>query len=156
MYFQHDFERGIEEGRKLLDMDPNYATAYFAIAVGSNYLGKFEEALAAQRKAVELSGGLSIMLGWLGLMLAYSGQAGEARDVLRQLRKMAANRYVCPTSIAWIHLGLREMDDAFQWMNRAVDECDQFMMPIKTYRFFDPLRGDPRFTSLLRKMNLQP
>ncbi len=67
---------------------------------------------------------------------------------------MAANRYVTPTSFAWIHIGLKEFDTAFEWLDRAVDECDQFMMPIKTYGFFDPIRSDPRFASLLHKMNL--
>lgn len=156
MYFQHDFERGIEEGRKLLDLDPNYAPAYFAIAVGSSYLKRFEKALAAQRKVIELTGGLPIMLGWLGLMLAYSDQAAEAREVLQQLHETGKKRYVSPCCFAWIHLGLREIDSAFEWLNRAVEECDQLMMPIKTYRFLDPLRADPRFAVLLRKMNLEP
>jgi TolB-like protein/Flp pilus assembly protein TadD len=152
----HDFERGIEEGRKMLDLDPNYPFAYFVIAVGCTYQKKFEEALAAQRKAIELSGGPPISLGWLGMMLAASGQAAEARDVLQRLYETAAKEYVPACSFAWIHLGLREIDVAFQWLNRAVEECDQFMMPIKTYAFLDPFRADPRFTTLLRKMNLEP
>ena len=41
-------------------------------------------------------------------------------------------------------------------MDRAVEERDQFMMPIKSYAFFDPIRDDPRFHALLRKMNLAP
>lgn len=68
---------------------------------------------------------------------------------------MAALGYVPPCCFAWIHLGLREIDAAFEWLNRAVDECDQLMMPIKTYGFLDPIRSDPRFSVLLRKMNLE-
>jgi TolB-like protein len=156
MLLMRDFERGIEEGRKMLDLDPNYPFAYFVIAVGCVYQKRFEEALAAQRKAVELSGGPPISLGWLGLMLAASGQASEAHDVLQLLHEMAAKGYVPACSFAWIHLGLREIDVAFHWLNRAVEECDQFMMPIKTYAFLDPIREDPRFAVLLRKMNLEP
>jgi hypothetical protein len=51
---------------------------------------------------------------------------------------------------------LREIDVAFEWLNRAVEECDQFIMPIKTYGFFEPIRSDPRYAVLLRKMNLEP
>ncbi|MBZ5499860.1 MAG: winged helix-turn-helix domain-containing protein [Acidobacteriia bacterium] len=150
-----DFARAIEEGRKLLELDPDYTLAYFVMASGFSYLRKFEEALAAQRKAVELSNGAPMMLGWLGLILAASGQASEARDVLQRLHESAAQKYIPPCSIAWIHLGLREIDAAFQWLNRAVAECDQLLMPIKTYGFFDPLRSDPRYAVILRKMNLE-
>ena len=49
-----------------------------------------------------------------------------------------------------------EIDTAFEWLNRAVEECDQLMMPIKTYGFFGPMRADPRYLTLLRRMNLKP
>jgi TolB-like protein/Tfp pilus assembly protein PilF len=148
------FERGLEESRKLLDLDPASGLGHFAIGLFYRYQKKFEEAISAHRKAVELSGGLPGALGWLGLTLASSGRTAEARDVLRRLHAMRAQAYVPPTSIAWIHLGLGEVDTAFEWLNRAVEECDQFMLPIKTYAFFDPIRTDPRFAALLRKMNL--
>jgi hypothetical protein len=46
------------------------------------------------------------------------------------------------------------VDRAFEWLDRAVDAHDQLMMPIKSYAFFDPIRADPRFHALLRKMKL--
>ena len=83
------------------------------------------------------------MMGWLGLTLGLSGNAAEARALLDRLCLKAAQGYVPPTSYAWIHLGLGEIDSAFNWLNRAVDECDQLLMPIKSYRFLDPIRTDP-------------
>jgi hypothetical protein len=44
------------------------------------------------------------------------------------------------------------VDTALAWLDRAVDARDQLMMPIRTYAFFDPIGGDPRFGALLRKM----
>lgn len=149
------YEEALAESAKLLDLEPSSAIAYFIRALSFRYQSRFEEALSAQRKAVELSGGTAAMLGWLGLMLAGSDQAAEARDVLQRLHAMAAKSFVPPCSFAWIHLGLGEIDTAFEWLNRAVEECDQLMMPIKTYGFFDPIRSDPRFAALLRKMNLE-
>jgi hypothetical protein len=74
--------------------------------------------------------------------------------VLERLEVMSGTTYVPPASIAWVHLGLRDVDRAFEWLDRAVDAHDQLMMPIKSYVFFDPIRNDPRFADLLRKMNL--
>lgn len=149
------YKEGIEEGRKLLDLDPNSYQAYFVIAVCLRYQKIFSEAIVAQRKAVELSDDSATMLGWLGMALAESGQSAEARDVLRKLNAMAADRYVPPCSLAWVYLGFKEVDNAFEWLHRAVNECDQLLMPIKSYGFFDTIRSDRRFLALLRKMNLQ-
>ena len=150
------YERGIDECRKILDLDPEYPLAHFAIAACYRYLKMFDEALTALRRAVELSGGSALTLGWLGLALAESGETARARDVLRRLHGMAVQGYVPPSSFAWVHLGLKEIDTAFEWLNRAVEVCDQLMMPIKSYGFFAPIRSDPRYFALLRRMNLKP
>jgi adenylate cyclase len=150
----HQHERTLEAARRLLEIEPN---AYWAhISIGSSYRdqGEREKAILHHRRAMEISGGPPSMIGWLGLTLGSTGNAAEARALLERLHALTAQRYVPPTSFAWIHLGLGEIDSAFEWLNRAVDECDQYMMPIKSYRFFDPIRADPRFQALLRKMNL--
>jgi tetratricopeptide (TPR) repeat protein len=150
------YEQGIEEGRKLLAIDPNYYLGYFAIGVGHRSQGKFAEAVAFHRKAVELAGGSAGTWGWLGLSLGLAGEADEARTVLWRLHEMAVQGYVPPSSFAWVYLGLGEIDTAFEWLNRAVEVCDQFLMQIKSYPFLEPIRADPRFAELVRKMNLEP
>ena len=69
---------------------------------------------------------------------------------------MARDRFVLPTSFAWFHLGLGEVDEAFAWMEQAVDHNDEWVHPLKTYPFLDPIREDPRFLALLRKLSLEP
>jgi TolB-like protein/Tfp pilus assembly protein PilF len=150
------YERAIDECQKILDLDPDYLLAHFVIATCYRYRKMFDEALAAQHRALELSGGSVMMLGWLGMALAESGETAQACDVLHRLHGMAAQGYVPPSSFAWVHLGLKEIDTAFEWLNRAVEEYDQLMMPIKTYGFLAPIRADPRYFALLRRMNLKP
>ena len=147
-------ERGLVAAQQVLELD---AAAYWAhLTIGSIYRdrGVFEKAIAAHRRAMELSGDAPHMMGWLGLTLGLSGNALEARALLERLCCKAAQGYAPPTSFAWIHLGLGDMDTAFEWLNRAIDECDQMLMPIKSYTFLNPIRSDPRFAALLRKMNL--
>ncbi len=151
----HQHERTLEAARQVLELDP---AAYWAhLAIGSTYRdqGIFEKAIAAYRRAMEASGESPPMMGWLGLTLGLSGNASEARALLERLYRKAAQGYVPPTSLAWIHLGLGEIDAAFEWLNRAVDECDQLLMAIKSFTFLNPIRADPRFNALLRKMNLE-
>ena len=151
--YQH--ERTLEAARELLELDPAAYWAY--LAMGSIYRdqGLLDKAVAAHRRAAEVSCDSPAMLGWLGHTLALSGNTSEARVLLQRLYHNAAEGYVPPTSLAWIYLGLREIDAAFEWLNRAVDECDQLLMAIRSYRFLNPIRSDPRFAILLRKMNLE-
>ncbi len=152
----HRYDRAITEARRLLELEPSAYWGHLVIGSCHRDLRMFDEAIAAGRRAVELSGNSAAMLGWLGLSLASGGQKAEARALLKRLHGMAAQTYVPPTSFAWIHIGLGEMDSAFEWLDRAIDARDQFMMAIKSYAFFDPIRSDPRFAALLRKMNLEP
>ncbi len=149
-------ERALAAGQRALELDPTAWLPY--VAIGSTYReqGDFKQAITAYRKGAEVSGDLPFMIGCLGLTFGLSGNAAEARSMLKRLDASAAQRYVPPSCFAWIYLGLGEIDAAFEWLNRAVEECDQFMMPIKSYGFFDPIRADPRFHALLRKMNLEP
>ena len=148
------FERGIEQGQVLLELDSNNFVGHFVLGICLAYQRKFDDALEAHRKAIELSGATCGTAGWLGLTLALAGRTAEARELLTRLEHRRASAYVPATNLAWIHLGLGEIDDAFKWMSRAVEDCDQFMMPIKTYGFLDHLRSDPRYAILLRNMNL--
>ena len=149
------YDCAVEQLRRVLEVDPNYCMAHLVLGQTRCMEHKFEEAIAALRKAVELYGSAPTVLVWFGLALAQGGNLAEARALLQRLHAMASQAYVPPTCFAWIHFGLGEIDDAFAWMDRAVEARDHMIIPIKSYPFLDPLRGDPRFTALLHKMNLE-
>ncbi len=153
--FGRQYDQGLNEVKLALDLDSSSYIPHFVL--GHLYRDKcmFVESIAAHRIAVERSGGVPLMLGWLGLPLALGGHTAEARSVLEHLYGIASHAYVPPTSFAWIHLGLGQLNDAFKWMDKAIDAHDPMMTPIRTYAFLDPIRTDPRFAALLRKMRLQ-
>ena len=164
-----DYEAAVDESRRLLEIQSDSAWAHFFIGVACRQVhfeevtGRRprpasmrsvdlpEEAVRAHLRALELSPGM-YFLGWLGLAYGACGRPAEARAVLERLRR--AEGYVLPSGFAHTHLGLGEVDAAFEWFDRAVDERDQQMMPILSYAHYDPIRGDPRFGALLRKMKL--
>ena len=148
------YDRAIEQGRLVLEIAPTHFLPHFTIGTVYHEAGMFELAIAALRKAVELTGGAPLILGWLGLTLADSGDRAGARALLERLRTMVPGTYVPATSFAWIHLGLGELDDFFDWMRRAIEERDHLLMAIKTYPFLDRIRNDSRYPVLLGQMNL--
>ncbi len=155
MYLGRQYERVREQCRLMKELDPTYFLIYFELGEVGCEQGAFGEAISDLRQGAALSGNAPLVLGWLGMALAKSGDVAGAREVLAGLHAAATQVYVPPTSFAWIHLGLGEIDQAFTWMERAIDDRDAIIIPIKSYPFLDPLRYDPRFAALLRKMNLE-
>src|SRR5207245_8091231 len=90
----------------------------------------------------------------LGYMQGLTGNVDAAREPLAQLAMLRRNSYVQPVSIALIHVGLAESDEAFMWLDEAYNEHAQWLSEIKTDPAFDPLRSDPRFADLLRRVGL--
>jgi hypothetical protein len=68
---------------------------------------------------------------------------------------MSSKRFVLPTSFAWVHFGLGQVDEAFAWMKRAVYRNDEWIHALKTWPFLDPLRSDPRFHELMHKIDAE-
>ena len=167
-----EYDRAIDEARRVLQIEPTTCWAPFIIgcayrqkhfnrsigrdgraAAGTSEPDFAEEAIRAHRRAIELSPGTDFFVGWLGLAYGVCGRETEARAVLQRLHR--SERYNLPTGFGHVHLGLGETDAAFEWFDRAVEERDQIMMPILSYAHFDPIRDDPRFGALLRKMKLR-
>ncbi len=151
----HKWDQALDQAALLLRHFPRAFWGPYIEGVAHREKKMYAEAVAALHRALAVADTPGLK-GWLGLTLALGGKDAEARGLLAELEAIAARAYVPPTNFAWISVGLGEYDRAFEWMDRAVDEGDQYMMPIKSYRFLEPLRADPRYRTLLRKMNLTP
>ena len=77
----------------------------------------------------------------------------EARECIRELKERLAEEAVGVFEIALVYAGLGEKDLAFEWLERAYDEHDKGLVSLKVDPPLDPLRSDPRFQDLLRRMN---
>lgn len=95
--------------------------------------------------------------GLMGNVHAVAGRRDVAAQILGRLEeRVKRGEYVSPVSIALIHIGLGDADRAFRWLERAYDERAPQLIWLKVDPIFDPLRSDPRFTRLLRRMGLEP
>jgi serine/threonine-protein kinase len=157
LWLDRQYDRAIEQGRLMIDIEPANHLGHWQLGMYLSDRGDHDEAIAEHRRAMELSGGSLLIAGWLGLALGQAGRVVEARQVLDQLRAASDHgAYVPPTSFAWTHLGLGEIDDALVWMDRAAEKCDHMVMPLRHYPFLDRLRTDPRYLAILRKLNYLP
>jgi serine/threonine protein kinase len=152
-YVARQYDRAIDQCRKTLELDSNFFVAHTSL--GSAYVQKsmYKEGIAELEKAVAIFPG-NISLAFLGYGYAAAGRGLEAQKVLDQLNEISKEKYVPAYHRAIIYVGLEEKDKAFEWLEKGYEE--HFIIAIKVDPVFDPLRSDPRFADLLRRMNLQP
>jgi serine/threonine protein kinase/Tfp pilus assembly protein PilF len=148
------YDNAIEQYRKTLELDPNFTGGHQLL--GEAYLQKsmYKEGIAEIEKELVISPNSPAALAQLGYGYALEGKRAEAQKVLDQLNERSKQRYVSPANRAFIYAGLGDKDRAFEWLEKGYAE--RSVGAIKVNPAYDPLRSDPRFADLLRRMNLQP
>ncbi|HEU4508348.1 MAG TPA: hypothetical protein VFR78_08940, partial [Pyrinomonadaceae bacterium] len=85
-----------------------------------------------------------------------SGKTAEAKQILDDLQQLQGQRYVSPYTVAAIHAGLGDQDQAFKWLEAAVQERDIWLMNLKVDPVFAKLRSHRRFNDILARIRLNP
>jgi tetratricopeptide (TPR) repeat protein len=126
--------------------------------IASSYVAKGmpAEAISRVEKAIERFGRIPRLLGAQAEAYAAAGRRQEVEEILQELRAAAEEQYVDPTLLAWVHLVLGNHNAAFEMLERAYEDRAQWLPFIAVDPKFDPLRSDPRFDDLLRRIGLQP
>ena len=95
-------------------------------------------------------------MGALGFAHATLGDEKQARRILATLLARSQAQYVPAVTLVGIYGALGEIDSAFEWLERAHEQRSRSMAWIRVAHEFDPLRDDPRFASMLKRMDLSP
>jgi TolB-like protein/Tfp pilus assembly protein PilF len=147
----------IEQLRKTLEMDPNFAFARFVLGWAYVRKGAFADAIPEFQRATTLSPEITWNKGGLGHAYARAGRSAEARKLLSELKEHSRRRYVSWWDFAAIYAGLGEKDQAFTCLEKAYEQRDPRLVQwVNVSPSLDPLRSDPRFADLLRRIGLPP
>jgi len=149
------YEESILVSENMIDSDPDNPLSHWSLAYACASQGLYEEAVAPLQTSMALLGAdINDELGILGYLYGRLGRKSEALEQLEALDELAAKgRYVSPLNRAWVYIGLDDKDQAFAWLEKG-EIRGGWMTWLKVSFLFDPLRDDPRFTELLKKMNL--
>lgn len=148
--------RTLDEGRLMVSLDATHFLGHWLLGMGRQLQGDLEACISHLERADELSGSVPFTLGFLAHAQGKADRRRAARASLDRLAEVRRSGYVSPFASALGHLGLGERDNALRFLDEAIEQRDPLVMPILGYELLDPLRGDPRFPSLLAKMNLEP
>ena len=148
----HSYDESILQSRKTIEMDPNFALAHNQLAQGYLQKHRYDEAIAELTTAIKLSGESPAFIANLARAYVASGKRSEALKLLNDLKKRSNPSYSNAAEIAVIYASLGDTDQAMNWLEKGYEE--RFNPGVLLRPGFDPLRSDPRFLDLLRRIGL--
>ena len=151
-YLARRYDEAIEQLRKAVDLESNYWVSHVLLGRCYEQTGKPKEAVAAFEKARQVENSIPEVIAALGHGYAVAGRRAEALKTIRELQERSKKEFVPSYSIATIYTGLGMREQAIQYLIKSFDEGSYYMIHLKVEPILDPLRADPRFTDVMRRV----
>jgi TolB-like protein/DNA-binding winged helix-turn-helix (wHTH) protein/lipoprotein NlpI len=152
LYLARQYGNAAQQLRDTLEMDPSNGLVHLILGQTYEYMGNTEAALTEFREAARLSPGTPLMTAGLAAAYARSGNRPEALKLLASLSVQAQHEYVSPYYIAVVYAAMGESNQALDWLDKAYADRSNGMVFLKMDPDLDPLRGNPRFKAIQKKL----
>jgi len=153
-YMAGHAREALSQAHRVLDMERSFHWGHFFAGLALDALGERRDAVRALENAVELSGGSTVMVSALGYVRATAGQRDRAIEIVDELCRLRASRYISAFEIALIQAALDDVDTAFTWLDRACDERSGWLPYIAVEPRLASLRNDARYARVLERIGL--
>jgi TolB-like protein/Flp pilus assembly protein TadD len=148
------FDKAITQGLKSYELDPNFPLARHWLGMAYVATQQFDKAVSISLEVPADSPSRWLSVVVLGHAYAKMGRRADAEQQIAILRDLTKSRYVRPYYIASIYAALGDRDKAFAELERSFEERDVYLNRVNSDPFMDPLRDDPRFKGLLKRLSL--
>ena len=148
----HFYDASIQQSRRTIDMDVTFSMAHNQLGQAYLQQQQYEEAIAELQKAIQWSDGNPTSMANLARAYAASGRRNDAVQLLNELKRRSSPSYSNAPEIAVIYAALGDRDQAMTWLEQGYEE--RFNPGVLLRPGFDPLRSDPRFQTLARRVGL--
>jgi serine/threonine protein kinase/tetratricopeptide (TPR) repeat protein len=152
-YLKRDYDQSMEQAKAAVELAPNYWSGHLQLGLAYEKKGDFARALQELEEARRMDDNYGV-LEMLAGTYAAAGQPDEARRITEEMVKRSKKRYVCAYEVATTYAGLKDRESAFLWLRKSLDERADCSPWIAADPKLDPLRADPRFQDLLRRLGL--
>lgn len=147
------YDEGMKQFQEVFKIDPDFVQAHYYLSQAYELQGMYPEAIAEVEK-IKSHDASRYVTGQLGHIYALQGRRREALEIVKKLQQLSQQTYVDPRYIANIYVALGEKDLAFVWLEKAYEEHSPAIAGLKTYWVYEPIRSDPRFLDLVRRVGI--
>ena len=151
LYYAGRYDEAIEQAKRTQELDRNFPYVYYLQAQIANRRGNSHDALALMQRALDLGGRNTLLVATWGYINARAGNRDEALHAMDELRTKSS-KYVLPLFLARIHANLGESDQAMDYLERVYADRSESVVWLKVDPSFEPLRKDPRFIALVKRV----
>lgn len=152
--WQGKYQAARELARRAASLDPTFFFPPFMDGWIDIQEGKVNDAIPHFQKAKALESP-PFVAAWLGYAYGTSGDRKRALAAIEELKTLSLRGYVPPFNLAIVYLGLGDRARALEYLERAYDVDSQWMIYLRGDRTFDPLRSEPRFVALMKKLHFE-
>ena len=152
--YARQYDKALRQARTGFDLEPNFPSMRSHVATALILNGRYEEAISTLQQAPPNSPGGWVLAVALAHAYAKQGKRAEAEQQISLIRELGKTQHIRPYYLASIYATLGDKDKAFAELEKSFDERDCYLGRISVDPFFDPLRDDARFKSLLKRMKL--
>ena len=153
LYFAHQYEQAIEASLNALSIKPDFFPALWTLSLSYLQNKNYSKAIQEMQRAVKYSGDDLFVKALLGYVYGTAGEQGEAQVILNELNETSKYQKIPGIAFAVIYIGLGENDNAMNWLEKAYEERSNHLIYLNSNPIFDPIRSEPRFIELVKKMN---
>lgn len=150
LMYARRFDEAVEQAKKTYDLDPNFIGGKNWLCHTYNMKGMYAESLAIAEKSLDSE---MPFLSNAGFAYAKTGQREKALAIVERWKEGEKRKYVMNYWVAVTYAALGDKDGAFAELEKAYRNHDWFLQRIKVDPFMDPLRGDPRFDEMVKRLN---
>jgi tetratricopeptide (TPR) repeat protein len=154
LYYSRRFDAALEQHARAAALEPTFARVHVDTGLIHALRGEFPAAIASVHKGISLLEDSPGLLATLGYVYALAGDHDEARRILDELAVRSKRHPVSPFTVAMIHVGLGDPGAAFAWLERSLEQREDALVSLAVNPRLDPLRGDPRFATLIARLGL--
>ncbi len=154
LYCAREYKQAVEQLEKTIELDPNFGFAYYYLTSPLIALERYDEALAAAQKSIELTGGMPMAIASLGYLYGRTGERDKAEKVIEDVEALLNEGHATSILLTYIYAGLGERENFFACIDRAYEQHSPFLAWTRVFPEYDGMRSDPRYYELLRRMGL--
>jgi TolB-like protein/Flp pilus assembly protein TadD len=155
LFYARRYDDAVQELRSVLAVTPDDAFALWILGFALIANHHPQEAVPVLEKGVSASDRSPAIVGLLVHAYAQVGRRADALRLLEELKRRKQTGYVPAAAFVKAYLGLGEYDRAFFWLEEAYKEQSNLLQFLKVHPIFDPVRDDPRFANLVRRVGLE-